>query len=113
MIVKIFQFLGLLFPVFVIAVGEYLFKDISPERPLYSGAAVTMGFVGIIALAFMIYAVTVIPTSLILLKKKNREYFRFQSIGWRAVMLFNWALIVFCGLFVMISALFGFIKTLL
>ncbi|GAB2684539.1 hypothetical protein [Aliiglaciecola aliphaticivorans] len=111
MLVKCFQFLGLLFPVVVIATGEYFLQDLTPETPLYSGAASFMGVVGTTVFAFMIYAVTVIPTSLILLTKKNREYFRFQSIGWQTIMYFNWAIIVFCGLYVVISASFGFFNT--
>ena len=112
MIVKGFQLLGLLFPVFVIAAAEYLFKDISSNTPLYIGSAATMGFLGIIAIAFMVYSITVIPTSFILLKRNNREYFKFKSIGWRSVMLFNWAIIVVSSLLVIISSASGLIKTL-
>ena len=112
MVVKGFQLVGILIPLFVVIASEYLFKDISSNTPLYSGAATFTGFVGIVAIATMVYSVTVIPTSIILLKRKNREYFRFQSIYWRAVILFNWALIGFCVLFVVLSISSGFINTM-
>ena len=113
MIVKGFQFIGLLFPIFVIALGKYFFRDISADTPLYAGAAVTMGFFGMLVIVFAVYSITVIPTSLILLEKQNREHFRFKSVGWRAVMYFNWAVIAICGLCVFLIAVLGFIKTLI
>lgn len=113
MIVKGFQFIGLLFPIFVVALGKYFFRDISADTPLYAGAAVTMGFYGMLVIVFAVYSITVIPTSLILLEKQNREHFRFKSVGWRAVMYFNWAVIAICGLCVFLIAVLSFIKTLM
>ena len=111
MIVKGFQFIGLLFPIFVVALGKYFFRDISADTPLFAGAAVTMGFFGMLVIVFAVYSITVIPTSLILLEKQNREHFRFKSVGWRAVMYFNWAVIAFCGLCVFCLIVFWFLRT--
>ena len=112
MLVKSFQLLGLLFPVVVTAVNHTFFSDITAQASHYSGAAVTMAAFGVTGVAFMIYAVTVVPTSLILLKRTNREYFKFQSVGWRAVMLFNWALLAFGVLMTVFYTLLGFIKAI-
>ncbi|WP_414829661.1 hypothetical protein [Alteromonas sp. H39] len=112
MLVKSCQLLGLLFPVVVIAINHYFFDNITAQTPHYSGAAVTMAAFGVMGVVFMIYAVTVVPTSLILLKRTNREYFTFQSVGWRAVMLFNWALLAFGVLVTVFYTLSGFIKAI-
>ena len=110
MVVKGSQLVGILIFILVVAAGEYFFKDLSPNMPLYSGAATSLGFVGVVAIATIVYSVTVIPTSVILLKRKNREYFRLQSIYWRAIILFNWAIIGSCSLFVIISISYDLIN---
>lgn len=100
MIVKGFQLLGVLFPIVVIVSADYFLKDVTPATPIYSGAASFMGVLGVTVMASMVYFVTVIPTSFILLKRENRDYFKFQNIGWKSVMFLNWAIILFCCVFV-------------
>ena len=91
MIVKGFQLLGVLFPIVVIVSADYFLKDVTPATPIYSGAASFMGVLGVTVIASMVYFVTVIPTSFILFKRENRDYFKFQNIGWKSVMFLNWA----------------------
>ena len=67
MIVKGFQLLGVLFPIVVIVTADYFLKDVTPATTIYSVAASFMGVLGVTVMASMVYFVTVIPTSFILL----------------------------------------------
>ena len=99
MIVKGFQLLGVLFPIVVIVTADYFLKDVTPATYLlwcsifYGGAGCHgNGFYGVFC-----YCHSYIFHSF---KRENRDYFKFQNIGWKSVMFLNWAIILFCCVFV-------------
>jgi len=74
----------------------FLFGDAEANMPNYAGAALFMAWIGVSILAVGFVFLFILPSSLILLKTENRNYFSFNSKGWLSVLAINW---LFIGLY--------------
>ncbi len=99
---KTLQLIGNLIPIFLMFFWCYLFRDLEPNTPSYAGAALFMGWIGTALFAVGFVFVFILPSSFILLKKENRDYFSFNSKGWLSVLGINWFFIGIYCLFVLV-----------
>ena len=106
---KTLQILGNLIPILLVWFAYYLFGDIEPNTPSYAGAALAMGWIGAAIFAIGFVFLFIVPSSIILLKRENREYFSFKSKGWLSVLAINWAFIGLYSLCVLVFA-FSFVR---
>ena len=72
---KILQIIGNLIPILLVCFSYYLFGDIEPNTPSYAGAALAMGWIGAAIFSIGFVFLFIVPSSIILLKTKNRIYF--------------------------------------
>ena len=99
---KTLQVLGNIIPVFLTAFSYYLFGNIEPNTPLYAGASLAMLWLGVAFLMVCFVFLFVVPSSFILLKAENRNYFSFKSKGWLSVLTINCLFIVLYCLCVLV-----------
>ncbi|MFG0454248.1 hypothetical protein [Shewanella mangrovisoli] len=102
---KYLQILGNAIPVLLVAFAYYLFHDLEPNTPKYAGASVFLLWIGAAFFAISFVFLFIVPSSCILLKVENREYFGFKSVGWTSVLVINWLLIGFYSLCVLVYVL--------
>jgi len=99
---KFLQVIGSLIPLFLLAFSYYLFADLAPDTPSYAGSALAMLLSSAALLSLCFVFLFVIPSSFILLRKDNRDYFAFNSKGWLLVLAINWLFILAYALGVVI-----------
>jgi len=102
MIIKSLQILGNLFPISLLIFSFYLFGDIDPDTPRYAGSVLVLWFMAVAGFGVGFVLLFVLPSSLILLKRENREYFSFQSKWWISSLAVNWLLIGFYCLCILV-----------
>jgi len=90
---KTLQLLGNLIPALLLAFAYYLFADIDPDLPSYARGSLAMLWFGLAIFAMTFVFIFIIPSSFILLKAENRQYFLFKSKGWLFVLVLNWVFI--------------------
>ena len=86
---KSLQIIGFLIPFFLFGFAYYLFGDIEPNTPTYAGASLVMLLVGVSVLVVGFAFLFVLPSSVIFIKKENRDYFSFNSKIWLTVLFAN------------------------
>ena len=92
---KTVQIIGNPIPVLLLVFSYYLFGDIDPDLPSYAGASLVMLWLSLALFTIAFVFLFVLPSSYILLKSENRQYFSFKSKGWLSVLGVNWAFIAF------------------
>ena len=95
---KFLQIFGNLSPFFIALLAYSLFGAIEPELPSYITALLIV-FSGLGIASFFIFT---IPSSVILLKADNRNYFCFNSKFWLLVLTINWLYIGLIGLCILV-----------
>ena len=95
---KFLQLFGNLSPLFIVLLAYSLFGDIEPELPSYITALLFVFSV----LGIGSFFILTIPSSVILLKAENRNYFCFNSKSWLLVLTINWLYIGLIGLCILV-----------
>jgi len=101
---KSLQVIGVLTPLFLFGFAYYLFGNIEPDTPTSAGASLVMLLVGVSLFIMGFAFLFVLPSSVILIKKENRDYFSFNSKTWLTVLVINLTfLLIYSVIFITFS----------